>query len=286
MKRNAIAVLWVGVAVLPAVFLAACQSVAPAPPSPPTTLVAVGEFRPGSGYAKGYLDRALLPDSLALLPPPPLDGSPAQRADLAAYQTARALRDTPRWRLAALDAVLKFPQAADVFSCALDMPISPASTPHLTMLLRRTLLDAGLATYKAKDHYNRPRPFVALKEATCSPGEEAALTKDGAYPSGHAALGWAWALVLTEIAPERAQAVLARGHAFGESRSVCGVHWASDIEAGRLIGAAAVARLHADALFNAQLSAARLEVNQARAKGQRSTLDCAGEAIALAFKQP
>ena len=85
---------------------------------------------------------------------------------------------------------------------------------------------------------------------------------------------------------QRAQAVLARGYAFGESRSVCGVHWASDIEAGRLIGAAAVARLHGDALFNAQLSAARLEVNEARAKGQRSTLDCAGEAIVLAVKRP
>ncbi len=289
MKRSAVAVLLGLAAVLPAVFLVACQSVAPASPpsplSPPTTLEAVGEFRPGSGYAKGYLDRALLPDSLALLPAPPVDGSPAQLADVAAYRTARALRDTPRWHLAASDVVLKFPKAADVFSCALDLPISQANAPHLTMLLRRTLLDAGLATYKAKDHYNRPRPFVALKEATCSPAEEASLTKDGSYPSGHAALGWAWALVLTEVAPERAQAVLARGHAFGESRSVCGVHWASDIEAGRLIGAAAVARLHADALFNAQLSAARLEVNGARAKGQRSTLDCAGEAAALAVKR-
>ena len=43
------------------------------------------------------------------------------------------------------------------------MQISEQATPNLNMLLRRTLTDAGLATYKAKNHYQRTRPFVALK---------------------------------------------------------------------------------------------------------------------------
>jgi acid phosphatase (class A) len=60
------------------------------------------------------------------------------------------------------------------------------------MLMRRTLADAGLATYKAKDHYKRARPFVESKAAICTPQDEAMLRKDGSYPSGHAALGWAW----------------------------------------------------------------------------------------------
>jgi hypothetical protein len=46
--------------------LTACAS----HPSAPTTLAEVGELRPGSGYAKGYLSRDELPDSLALVPPP------------------------------------------------------------------------------------------------------------------------------------------------------------------------------------------------------------------------
>jgi acid phosphatase (class A) len=45
---------------------------------------------------------------------------------------------------------------------------------------------------------------------------------------------------------------------------VCGVHWKSDIEAGRLIGSAAVARLHDKAEFTAQMAVARHEIAHAR----------------------
>ena len=258
--------------------LAGCQT---APPAPPTSPEVVGEFRAGSGYLKGYLDRKQLPDSLALLPKPPAEGSAEAAADLAVHRATRALRDTPRWALANADDNLKFPKAAEVFSCALDMPISQDATPHLNMLLRRTLLDAGLSTYGAKDHYKRQRPFAALKEGTCAPASEAALAKDGSYPSGHSALGWAWGLVLAGIAPDKADAVLQRAHAFGQSRVICGVHWQSDVDHGRVMGAAAVARLQSDPVFTAQVALARQEVADARAKGAKSPLNCSAEKAAL-----
>ena len=198
------------------------------------------------------------------------------------HQQARALHNTPRWDYAIKDVNLKFPEAAGVFSCALDMPISQEATPHLNMLLRRSLVDAGFATYKAKDHYNRKRPFAELGETTCSPKEEAHLSKDGSYPSGHAALGWGWGLILAGLAPDKANALLQRGHAFGDSRMVCGVHWQSDLEAGRVVGAAAVARLQADPVFQAQAQLAKAEFDAARAKSLKSDRkDCAAEAAAL-----
>lgn len=261
-----------------AAMLAGCQT---APPAPPTDPAVVGEFRAGSGYLKGYLDRKQLPDSLALLPKPPADGSAEAAADLAVHRATRALRDTPRWALAAADDNLKFPKAAEVYSCTLGLPISQDATPHLNMLLRRTLLDAGLSTYAAKDTYKRQRPFAALQEGTCAPASEAALAKDGSYPSGHAALGWAWALVLTGIAPDRADALLQRGHAFGQSRVICGVHWQSDVDNGRVMGAAAVARLQSDPVFQAQAALAKQEIADARAKGATSPLNCAAEKAAL-----
>jgi len=52
------------------------------------------------------------------------------------------------------------------------------------------------------------------------------------------ALGWAWALILAEIAPERADALFARGRSYGESRLVCNVHCQSDILQGRFMGLA------------------------------------------------
>ena len=265
--------------------LAACQSqpLQDKPVSPSTSAQEVGEIRPGSGVLKGYLPRQQLPDSLALLPPPPAPGSAQEAADLQAYRATRSLRDSPRWTWATRDANLSFPQAAEVFSCTLDMPINEQQSPHLVMLLRRTLGDAGLATYKAKDHYNRKRPFVALNEASCSAAEEPRLVKDGSYPSGHAALGWAWGMVLSGLAPEKADALLQRGQAFAQSRMICGVHWQSDVDAGMLVGSAAVARLQADPTFQAQAALAKAEIAAIRAQGLRSPrTDCAQEAGALA----
>jgi len=240
---------------------------------------AVPEIHPG--ILAGYLQPEVLPNSLALIPPPPAEGSAALALDEEVSRKSLALRGTPRWALAAEDAELMFPQAADTFSCALDAPITEQDTPHLYMLLRRTLADAGLSTYTAKNQYQRKRPFMVNKEPTCTPDEEAHLMKDGSYPSGHTAIGWAWALILSEIAPERVDAILARGRAFGESRAVCNVHWHSDVVEGRFMGAAAVARLHADPAFCAELKAAKAELAAVRAKGLKPTRDCQVEADAL-----
>jgi acid phosphatase (class A) len=165
---------------------------------------------------------------------------------------------------------------------ALDAPVSERETPRLYLLLRRALPDAGLSTYAAKNHYQRPRPFMVNQLPSCTPAEEAMLRDDGSYPSGHNAIGWAWALILAEIAPDRADAVLARGRAFGQSRVVCNVHWQSDANEGRTMGAAAVARMHAEPEFRADLIAAGAELASACAKGLKSTRDCGAEAAALA----
>lgn len=241
---------------------------------------AVPEIRPG--ILAGYLKPEELPNSLALIPPPPAEGSAAFALDKEVSRKSLALRGTPRWELAAKDAELMFPKAAGTFSCTLGVPITEQETPHLYMLLRRTLADAGLSTYTAKNKYQRKRPFMLNNEPTCTPEEEAHLKKDGSYPSGHTAIGWAWALVLSEIAPDRADAILARGRAFGESRNVCNVHWHSDVVEGRFMGAAVVARLHADPAFRAEMETAKAELAAVRAKGLKPVRDCQAEADELA----
>lgn len=241
----------------------------------------VPEIRPG--ILAGYLGKDL-PDSLLLLPPPPAEDSMAFRHDQAVSRTALSLRATPRYALATSDADLSFPHAASTFSCALDMPITEQDTPRLYLLLRRTLTDAGLATYGAKTHYNHIRPFVFYKETTCTPADEVGLRNDGSYPSGHTSIGWAWALVLTELAPDRSNALLARGRSFGESRLVCNAHWQSDVLEGRNVGAGTVARLHADATFKADMEAAKAELDALRLKGSKPEGDCVAEAAALAIK--
>lgn len=242
---------------------------------PPTDPQAVAGPHPG--YVIGYLASDEVPDSLRFLPPPPAPGSAAQAADEAAYADTRALRGTPRWALAERDADLTFPNAAGAFSCALDVAISAEATPHLNMLLRRIRTDASRANDSAKRHYQRQRPYLAHGDSSCTPQ---AKLKNDSYPSGHTSIGWAWALALAEIVPDRANAVFARGYAYGESRVICGVHWKSDTDAGRLVGAATIARLHANPVFQEQLALARQEIAAARTAGQHTPRDCAGEAAA------
>jgi acid phosphatase (class A) len=241
----------------------------------------VPEIHPG--ILVGYLQSEEHPNSLELIPAPPAKGSAALALDEEIHRKSIELRGTPRWDLAAKDAVLSFPEAAETFSCVLNIPVTEKDTPHLYMLLRRTLADAGLSTYTAKNKYQRKRPFMQENEPICTPEEESSLRKDGSYPSGHTAIGWAWALILTEIAPDRADAILARGRAFGESRNICNVHWRSDVGEGRFVGAAAVARLHANPAFLAEVGAAKAEANDVRARGLKPTRDCQAEADVLGY---
>jgi acid phosphatase (class A) len=255
-----------GTGVLAALLIAGCATTAPpkvATPVPPTTLAAVGEVRPGLGLPKGFLLPAALPDSLALVPPPPASGTAALAADQEAYQLA--LTASPeRFALAAADADLAWPRPATSFEAIIGTKVSTAATPHTAMLLQRVLVDAGLSTYRAKDHYKRTRPFVVNNGTTCTPTEEAMLRNDGSYPSGHTAIGWIMALTLTDLAPDKTDALLQRGYDFGQSRVICRVHWMTDTVAGRTMAAATYARLQADPVFQAQRALAREELAKAR----------------------
>ncbi|MHC1759423.1 MAG: phosphatase PAP2 family protein [Negativicutes bacterium] len=232
----------------------------------------------------GYLEKTEYIDSLALLPPPPALDSAAFALDRDVARRTFAVRGTARFALALSDYDMNFPNAAGVYSCVLNVPITETDTPKLYMLLRRVLTDAGITTSAAKNHYMRQRPFVSNKQPICAPKTRAHLEKDGSYPSGHTTVGWTWALILAEISPAQADAILARGRAFGENRNVCNHHWYSDVEWGRVIAAATVARLHANAEFRADLEAVRAELDMVRAKGLTPTRDCKAEAAALAIQ--
>ena len=249
----------------------------------PTAAPAISPAALKAALAISYLKGAA-PGSLTLLPAPPAPGSAAQARDDDAAKAALALNGSPRWNQAASDADLSFPHAANTFSCALGVEVSQAETPHLYRLLAGSLVDIGLSTYPTKTKYHRVRPFMVNSAPICTPGDEAGLRKDGSYPSGHSAVGWGWALILTEAAPGRADAILARGRAFGQSRVVCNVHWLSDTEEGRVMGAATVAKLNSVPEFLADLDAAKAEIAAARAAGHTPTRDCAAEAAALAGK--
>ena len=263
---------WLTGATLMTALVGAYPAGGQAPAAPPAVLT----------RSPAYLSPGTLPSSLTLLPPPPAAGSGAQARDDDGAKAALALHGGPRWDLATQDADLSFPAAAGTFSCAIGTAVTEADTPKLYGLLRRSLSDLGLSTYPTKTKYMRPRPFAVNNKPMCTPALDAGLRRDGSYPSGHSAVGWGWALIVAEVAPDRIDAVLARGRAFSDSRRVCNVHWQSDVDEGRTMGTAVVAKLHDSQEFRADVAVARAEVAAARAKGLKPNRDCAEEARQLA----
>jgi acid phosphatase (class A) len=219
-------------------------------------------------HPHGYLQAEDAPNAARFLPPPPDAGSLREQADIDTYRSTRVLEGDQRWAMAAADNEIETPSAPRIFAAARGLDFDPERLPTLTLLLGRMLGDLETIQTPAKQSFRRPRPFVTEPAATCI-APPPWLTASGSYPSGHAALGWAWALVLAEMAPDRADEILARGLAYGESRVICGLHYPSDVEAGRIVGAAMVARLKADPAFRADFIQAEQELTRLRAESAR-----------------
>lgn len=207
---------------------------------------------------EGYLAASDL-DGAALIGPPPAPDSPRGRSDAARFAETRALEGTDRWAKAAADADLWGGKALKGYACAAGLDVNPQTTPVTVHILERVEQDVRTIGTPAKDHYGRPRPLIGNDEPICVARAEWMKT-NASYPSGHSMTGWAWALVLAELAPAKANELMAAGKEMGTSRVICGVHYESDVEAGRDLAAAMVARMHADAEFRADMEKARREV--------------------------
>lgn len=215
---------------------------------------------------KGYLADGATPDSVAIVPAPPAPDSLQGRAERKTYEDTRALAGTPRWIQAQRDADLSGKEAYRGFSCAAGVKIGPRTTPTLATMMLRITDDAKPAYNPAKDLYSRKRPAAGNTAPICVPREDWIET-NGSFPSGHSLIGWSWALVLAELVPDRSTQILTRGREFGDSRIICGVHFASDVEAGRTLASGLVARLHADPGFMRDLATAKTELASARRLG-------------------
>lgn len=230
-----------------------------------------------------YLTDQTMPDGLTEIPPPPATGTPAMARDEAARLAALKLQGTARYRLAAEDAERTQDGTNRAFECAFGMHIDAQTTPVLYKLLGKLRVDVRAATYVAKSHYKRVRPWVANHARVCTPSEQV-VRDDGSYPSARGAVGWAYAEVLADLNPARSSVIIDRGREFGESRVVCDAEWQSDVDAGRAMAAAVVRRLRSVDQFRSDFAAARQEVSRTLRSHSGTPLNCASEQIALAQK--
>ena len=217
----------------------------------------------GQSFAayNGFLSEDEAPSVITLVEPPPADDSSIYQNDVEKFKAGQALKDTPRWRVAARDAVTTSDDdIAAYFSPAMGIEISKNKTPEIYRLISGTITDVlKRGTSKVKKYYFRPRPFLKLKEHTCRLADEADYANESSYPSGHATVGWGIALLLSEINPERADRILEKGRDYGNSRVICGYHWNSDVQTGRFVASIMLNALHANKAFGEQMVKAKAE---------------------------
>jgi acid phosphatase (class A) len=224
----------------------------------------------GGGVARaqqpqpGYLASAAALQIEAWLPAPPAEDSMANAADVETFLRTRSLIGTARAEEAHADDVVKPAEAvAARFSYVMGVTLDRKNAPRLMRMMDLVRNDAELLVVPVKKPVSsggRRRPFLDYPKLPTCPLAYDGLGTTGAYPSGHAMTGWLWGSILAELAPQFADALLARGVAFGDSRVVCGFHYPSDVAAGRLAASALLARLRADPKFAADLAQAQKEI--------------------------
>ena len=224
-----------------------------------STAAAAPPFAAAAGKSKPQL-RDVAATELApqrLLPPPPSDPTEAA-AELAEVRRVIAQRTPDRLAAAKWDDAH---EDASLYAPTLGARFDLKALPATAELMAIVQTDASLAGKGAKGFFARKRPWaVDATIPTCDPGDKPTTS----YPSGHAMIGYSTGLVLAELMPDKAQAILARAQDYAFSRVVCGSHFPSDTRASQTLSAHLVATLMANADFRAKLEAARAELKAAQ----------------------
>jgi acid phosphatase (class A) len=132
-------------------------------------------------------------------------------------------------------------------------------SPKFAAFAERVTQDTRAIFPPSKDVWNRPRPYAASTEVKAV-GE---LPTTNWYPSGHATRGYLVAILLSDMVPEKSAELFERGREYGENRVVAGVHYPTDVEAGRLSATAIAAALMQNERFMEDFTEAKTELRQA-----------------------
>jgi acid phosphatase (class A) len=144
------------------------------------------------------------------------------------------------------------------FGQVMGREMTPEEYPHMASYVLSVYTAARQSISSTKKHYKRLRPYLLFKEHTSIPEWEEENDMSS-YPSGHTVRGWAVALALVSIDPEHQNEILKTGYEIGQSRVIAGYHYQSDVDAARLAGSAAFARLSSEPVFQDLFRKAKAE---------------------------
>ncbi len=196
-------------------------------------------------------------DYTKIIPAPPALDSLAGMADLMVVRQAQAWRTEEQVAWANLvDRDVAFNNAS-----VLGAWFTAERLPKTAEFFKRLDADVRAMDGAAKKPFLRPRPMTvdsAIKPCVRLP------TSTG-YPSGSAVQEYLWAALLAEAVPAKSEALIERARRAAWGRVLGGVHFPTDIEAGRVVAEAALADARKDEVFSAVWAAARAEIAAAEA---------------------
>jgi len=194
-------------------------------------------------------------DLIWILAPPPAPDSAKGKADL------QCVLEAQRHRTPAEVASVKADTSLSVFRFADTMgpAFKPENLPFATQFFARTAADDENAIDPAKEHFNRMRPFAADYDVK----PVVTTMTYGSYPSGHATFAYAAAILLAAMVPEKAAVIFERADRYAENRVIAGVHYPTDIEAGKICGSVIDNVMLHDPRFEADFTRATAEVRHA-----------------------
>ena len=204
----------------------------------------------------GLLKPSEFYDPAHFLPPPPAPGSPRAAAELAEVKRLVA-EATPEQRAQA--ASDDGNENGTIFTVVLGPAWDLQKLPTTAKLINEITGSEGPYSDIAKKEFKRDRPWVVDPSIqTCAahkPSQDHA-----SYPSGHSTVAFGMGVVLANLMPSHAQAILGRSGQFAENRIICGMHFRSDTIAGQQFGTIMAIRLMQNPRFQADMVAARAEL--------------------------
>lgn len=209
----------------------------------------------------------LTPDSIdvvALLPDPPAADSAEHQAEFDVLLKLQQDRDGMP-----VDVARAKDEESHLTVFAFADAVGPGFTKEncpKTAAFFKSALSADLSYFNdvAKAHWNRPRPYTDPRIHSLF------KEHDGSYPSGHSIRATLFGEVLAAaLPPEYREKVIARSQQMGWDREILGVHFPTDIYAGRILGHALAHALLANPDVHAQVEALKPELERALAAHEK-----------------
>ena len=192
------------------------------------------------------------------LPAPPADDSlesEVERAAIkAAYADATSEQRAQAQRDAANESVRLFADTIPGF----DLDKLPATQALFITVRKNERAQTGIF----KHHFNRRRPYQIDTSITpCLPPKNFDI--NASDPSGHTSMAFSSAVILADLLPDYAPAIMRRAEQYGRNRIICGAHHPFDVRSGQVLGTLIGVILLKNPALQPQLNAARAELAKA-----------------------